>query len=93
MKHNTEKTTELITQAIRLCNDFALSNAKSYLYAALNEIVKVNKKREIREKLQKQLDRQMQDKKLKEEQKRKKFLQDLENPQLDVNIENGQQEI
>lgn len=46
MKHNAEKAINNIQKAIsELGGDFALSNAKGYLLAALKEINHVNKKR------------------------------------------------
>ena len=91
MKNNTEQITAYINQALRLCNDFALSNAKSHLYSAINEIANIEKKRKRRDDVQKQIEKQNQIKKLKEIEQRKKFLEQL-NSQLDVNIEGDQQE-
>lgn len=50
MKHNTEKAVVLVQQALAtLGDDFALSNARGYLKAALNEINHVQVKRKKRD--------------------------------------------
>lgn len=92
MKQNTERAIMLISQAIKLCGDFALSNARSHLCAAMNEMNKVAKKRERREINQQQIDKQLKDNKLKEDLRKKKLKEQLEN-QMDVNIEDYSQDI
>jgi hypothetical protein len=59
MKDNTERAAMLVSQALKLCNDFALSSAKSHLYVALQEINKVNKKRDKREIARLQIEKQL----------------------------------
>lgn len=94
MKQNTERAMMLVSQAIKLCNDFALSAAKSHLCSAMNEMTKVTKKRERREVNQQQIAKQNQENKLKEDARRKALREQLEKQQMDVNIEGyfGQQE-
>jgi hypothetical protein len=87
MKHNSERALMLISQAVKLCDDFALSLAKSHLCAALNEINKVTKKRERRETNLQQIEKQNRENKVKEELRRKKLKEQLDNQQMDVNIE------
>jgi hypothetical protein len=65
MKKNAEIAAELIRRAINETgSDFALSNARNYLVAALNEVTKTQKKRERREN----------NLRLEEEQRKKKLL-------------------
>lgn len=85
MKQNTERAMMLISQAIKLCNDFALSTAKSHLCSAMNEMTKVTKKRERREINQQQIIKQNQENKLKEDARRKALREQLDK-QMNVNI-------
>jgi vacuolar-type H+-ATPase subunit I/STV1 len=87
MKQNAERAMMLVSQAIKLCDDFALSGAKSHLCAAMSEMTKVNKKRERREINQQQLEKQKIENKLKEDQRRKTLREQLEKQQMDTNIE------
>lgn len=78
MKHNTEKATLLISQALKLCNDFSLSSTRSHLYFALQEIKKIDKKRNQRESLNLQMDKQLKQKKEQREIIRKKIVEEQE---------------
>ena len=86
MKNNTEKAVMLISQAIGLCADFALSSAKRHLYSAITEINNVTKKRNKRESLKIQMDQQLNQKKIQLEILRKKMVAELEQKQI---IEKG----
>lgn len=87
MKQNTERAMMLISQAIKLCNDFSLTAAKSHLCAAMNEMNKVTKKRERREINQQQIEKQVKENKMKEDARRKMLREQLDKQQMDVNIE------
>lgn len=80
-KDNTEKAEVLINQAIKLCNDFTLSSARAYPYAAMREIDKVNKKRSRREMINLQIENQFKQKKEQLEILRKKLI--AEQKQID----------
>jgi hypothetical protein len=73
MKHNAEKAAALVTQAIRVCQDFALTPARAHLFAALAELNKVANKRDKREKLRLDLEKQLQAKREKEAERLKKL--------------------
>lgn len=80
-KDNTEKAESLINQAIKLCSDFTFSSARAYLYAAIREIDKVNKKRGRREAINLQIEKQFKQKKEQLEILRKKLI--AEQKQID----------
>jgi hypothetical protein len=92
MKDNTERAIILISQALKLCNDFALSSAKSHLCIALQEINKVTKKRDRREITRMQIEKQLKERKEKEEAYRKK-LNEIDKDQMDTNFQDGQTKI
>jgi hypothetical protein len=86
MKDNTERAAMLVSQALKLCNDFALSSAKSHLYVALQEINKVTKKRDKREIARLQIEKQLKERKEKEQAYRKK-INEIQKGQMDINVQ------
>lgn len=74
MKHNAEKAIPYVEKALALMGgDFALSKARSYLSAALNEIAHVDKKRKKRDYNLKQEEIYEKEKKLSAEEARKRI--------------------